>query len=160
MIVVSDASPLISLAAVGHMDLLRRLYGEVVIPVAVFQELTASSDAPGAAEIESASWVRVLAVQNRNFVEALSLQLDVGEAEAIVLAEEIQAELLLMDERRARSAAARLGRKVVGVLGVLVEAKRCGHVTAVRPVLEALTVEAGFRVGEQLRQHVLEAAGE
>jgi uncharacterized protein len=160
VIVVSDASPLIGLAAVGQLDLLQRLYGEVVIPVAVHRELTTSSDAPGAAQVASASWMRVQAVQDRSVVDALSLHLDVGEAEAIALAVEVEAELLLMDERRGRSAAVRLGRRVVGVLGVLVEAKKSGHLPALRPVLEALTVQAGFRVSEQLRRQVLEAAGE
>jgi uncharacterized protein len=160
VIVVSDASPLIGLAAVGQLDLLQRLYGEVVIPVAVHRELTTSSDAPGAAQVASASWMRVQAVQDRSVVDALSLHLDVGEAEAIALAVEVEAELLLMDERRGRSAAVRLGRRVVGVLGVLIEAKKSGHVAAVRPVLEALTIQAGFRVSEQLRRQVLEAAGE
>jgi uncharacterized protein len=160
VIVVSDASPLIGLAAVGQLDLLQRLYGEVVIPVAVHRELTTSSDAPGAAQVASASWMRVQAVQDRSVVDALSLHLDVGEAEAIALAVEVEAELLLMDERRGRSAAVRLGRRVVGVLGVLVEAKKSGHLPGLRPVLEALTVQAGFRVSEQLRRQVLEAAGE
>jgi uncharacterized protein len=160
VIVVSDASPLIGLAAVGQLDLLQHLYGEVVIPAEVHRELTTSSDAPGAAQVESASWIRVQAVQNRSLVDALSLQLDVGEAEAIALAVEVEAELLLMDERRGRSAAVRLGRRVVGVLGVLIEAKRSGHLPAVQPVLEALTVQAGFRFSEQLRRQVLEAAGE
>lgn len=160
MIVVSDASPLIGLAAVGKLDLLRHLYGEVRIPVAVHQEITTSADAPGSAEIEAASWLRVQAVQNRSLVDALSLHLDLGEAEAIVLAVEVGAELLLMDERRGRSTAVRLGRRVVEVLGVLVEAKRNGHLVAVRPILEALTVRAGFRVSEQLGRRVLEAAGE
>jgi uncharacterized protein len=160
VIVVSDASPLIGLVAVGQLDLIHRLYGEVVIPIAVHEELTTSSEAPGAAEIASASWIRVQAVQNRSLADALALQLDVGEAEAIALAVEVGAELLLMDERRGRSAAVRLGRRVVGVLGVLVEAKRNGQLPAVRPVLEALTVQAGFRVSGQLRREVLEAVGE
>jgi len=160
VIVVSDASPLIGLAAVGHLDLLRRLYGEVMIPAAVHQELTASSKAPGSTEIDSASWVQAQAVQNRSLVDALSLHLDLGEAEAIALAVEVDAELLLMDERRGRSAAVRLGRRVVGVLGVLIEAKRSGHLPAVGPVMEALSVQAGFRVSERLRRQVLEAAGE
>jgi uncharacterized protein len=109
--VVSDASPVMGLAAVGQIDLLQRLYGEVVIPAAVHPELTTSSGAPGDAEIESTSWVRVQAVQNRSLVDALSLQLDEGEAEAMALAVEVEAELLLMDERRGPSAAVRLGRE-------------------------------------------------
>jgi predicted nucleic acid-binding protein len=92
--------------------------------------------------------------------EALALELDAGEAEAIALAVEQGADLLLMDERRGRQAATRLKQRVVGVLGVLIEAKRHGNLPAVRPVLDALVSEAGFRISGALYARVLEAAGE
>lgn len=146
MIVVSDASPLIALASIGELSLLHRLYGEVLVPEAVYREATASRpSAPGAMEVRGAAWITVRAVKDRVLVVALSLDLDPGEAEAIVLAVETDAELLLMDERRGRIAATRLGRRVVGVLGALSDAKRRGLVPAVRPLLDALAADAGFR---------------
>jgi predicted nucleic acid-binding protein len=161
VIVVSDASPLISLAVVGHLDLLRLLYSEVLIPEAVRCEVVGvDEDAPGVAELTSAPWIRVRAVNDRSLVEALTLKLDAGEAEAIVLSVENEAGLLLMDERRGRMAATRLGCRVVGVMGVLLEAKAQGHLSAVRPVLEALTAQAGFHVSTALIERVLEAAEE
>lgn len=161
MIVVSDASPLISLAVVGHLDLLRQLYSVVLIPEAVHCEaIDVDEDAPGVADLVSAPWIRVRAVRDRSLVEALTLKLDPGEAEAIALSVENQAGLLLMDERRGRMAATRLGCRVVGVMGVLLEAKAQGYLAALRPVLEALTTQAGFHVSTTLIERVLEAAEE
>ena len=161
MIVVSDASPIIGLAAVDQLDLLQDLYGEVLIPTEVYQEISvAASDAPGVQEIEGADWIRVQAVQDVSLVRALALELDTGEAEAIALALEVEVDLLLIDERRARTVAARFGRPVIGVLGVLTEAKRRGLIHAVRPLLDALDLRAGFRISAALRARVLEAAGE
>lgn len=161
MIVVSDASPLIALAAIGELSLLHRLYGEVLVPEAVHLEATASRpSAPGAVEVRDASWITVRAVKDRVLVAALSLDLDPGEAEAIALAVESGADLLLMDERRGRLAATRLGRRVVGVLGALTDAKQRGLVPAVRPLLDALATDAGFRISHELHRRVLEAAGE
>jgi uncharacterized protein len=117
-----------------------------------------AADAPGASEVSASSWIRVRRVEDRALVEALAAQLGSGEAEAIALAVEVAADIVLIDERRARAVATRLGRRVVGVLGVLVEAKARGHLLAVRPVLEALTIRAGFRVSPAL--FAREAAGE
>lgn len=101
MIVVSDASPLIALAVVGRLDLLRQLYAEVLLPEAVYGEVTAVQDAPGAAEVTNSGWIRTQPLRDRMLAEALALELDAGEAEAIALAVELRADLLLMDERRA-----------------------------------------------------------
>lgn len=161
MIVVSDSSPIIGLAAVGHLDLLRELYGTVLLPAAVLEELTAvEPPAPALREVQDASWLRVLDVEEPALAEALALELDRGEAEAIALAVEHEANLLLLDERKARTVARRLRRPVIGVLGVLVEAKRRQLLPAVRPVLDQLLTRAGFRISESLRSRVLQETGE
>lgn len=159
MIVVSDTSPITNLAAIGQLDLLRQLYQQVIIPEAVFQELmTQGGQHPGAI-VQQLAWVEMRAVVNRNVVKALRAELDEGEAEAITLAQELAANVLLMDERLGRAAAARFGLKVVGILGVLIEAKRQGLIHEVKPLVEAL-MELGFRIGPNLYQQVLLTAGE
>ena len=161
MIVVSDTSPLISLAVVGYLDVLRSLYGQVIIPEVVYQEIMGGVPGlPGALEIQGLEWIISHPVQNDVVVRALQGELDPGEAEAIALAVELQADLILIDERRARAIAARLGLNVVGVLGVLVEAKHRALVPLLKPILDALITQAGFWVSQQLYERVLDVVGE
>ena len=161
MIVVSDASPLISLAVIGFLDVLRSLYGRVIIPEAVYQEITGGVPGlPGALAIQELPWIVSQPVQNDAIVRALQGELDHGEAEAIALAVELQADLILIDERRARAIAARMDLNVVGVLGVLVEAKHKTLVPLLKPILDALITQAGFWVGQQLYERVLQVVRE
>lgn len=161
MIVVSDASPLTSLAAIGHVDLLRRLYGRVLIPPAVQQELAAAMPGvPGFLDLPIHSWIEVVPVSGRALLASVEMELDLGEAEAIVVAVEQRADLLLIDERRGRLVASRLGVKVIGVLGVLVNAKRRGFIPAVKPLLDDLIVRAGFWISQSLYARVLAEIGE
>ena len=161
MTVVSDASPLINLARIDKLDLLPRLYGELHLPEAVWQEVVIQgAGQPGAQEIQEASWIKRHAVANRPLVQALEQELDAGEAEAIALALELQAELLLMDERLGREVARHLGLRYIGLIGVLLEAKRTGLISALKPHLDALRDTAGFRVSEALYKRVLQDEGE
>jgi len=100
MSVVSNASPLINLARIDQLDLLRQLYGEVWIPEAVYREVVEEgAGQAGAEEVRAASWIKTRDVSNKALVQALRYELDAGEAEAIALALVMQADLLLMDER-------------------------------------------------------------
>ncbi|MCI0623158.1 MAG: DUF3368 domain-containing protein [Acidobacteria bacterium] len=160
MIVVSDTSPITNLDAVGHLDLLRQLYGKVMIPQAVYQELTAEALNPAAVALPAIVWIETRPVLNRSLVTALTTELDEGEAEAIALALEVNADLVLMDERLGRTVAARFSLHRIGLLGVLIEAKRHGCIPAVKPVLEALIAKADFWVSQHLYAQVVRAAGE
>src|SRR5919109_178777 len=161
MIVVSNASPIMNLACVGHLELLQQLYGSVIIPGAVYREITVSgAGEAGAAEVQALEWIQVREVADRALATSLQIELDEGEAEAVALAVELKADLLLVDERRGRAVAARLGLTVMGLLGVLVEAKHQGYLPAIKPVLDALLVQAGFWVSQQLYSYVLQVAGE
>jgi predicted nucleic acid-binding protein len=160
VIIVSDTSPLVGLAAIEQLQLLHKLYGRVVIPQAVYNEVVAGGDEPGAIEIQTVEWIEVRSVANRVAVTLLELELDLGESEAIALATELNADLLLLDERKGRAVAARLGLLFVGVLGVLVEAKQSGLIPALKPLLDDLVVNAGFRVRTNLYARVLREVGE
>jgi uncharacterized protein len=161
VIVVSDTSPLTNLAVVGNLELLRDLYQRVLIPPAVFDELRAGESAGAHPRfLDSTGWLEVGQVVNRNAVAALLGTLDLGEAEAVVLAAEKKADLLLIDEREGRRVASREGIPTVGLLGALTAAKRKGLVPAVRPVLDSLIHEAGFWVSAALYQEVLKSTGE
>ena len=161
MIVVSNTSPLTNLAAVGQLDLLPQLYQRVIIPTAVHRELAAlSTGQPGFVEVGRLTWIESRAVKDHALVQALRLELDEGEAEAIALALEVSADLLLLDERLGRAVATRFGLRFIGLLGVLIEAKQQGLIPTVKPILDDLIVQAGFWVSQALYARVLQAAGE
>ena len=161
MIVVSNSSPIMNLAVVGQVHAFEQLYGKVYIPEAVWQELSViGTGQPWAAVMPALSWLEIRSVSNRSLVDLLLLELDRGEAGAISLAMELRADLLLIDERRGRTVASRLGLKFIGLLGAVVEGKRKGYVAAVKPILDDLMAQAGFWVSEHLYSRVLREAGE
>ena len=161
MIVVSDTSPLLNLIRIGHLGLLQALYHEVTIPPAVHDELVATLEGwPLPDATTSANWLRVIEPVDRSRVAELAADLDAGESEAIVIAQELGSDLLLMDERKGRQIASSLGLKTVGLLGILVEAKRTRHIQQVKPLLDALVNEANFWVGIRLYRRVLDEVGE
>ena len=161
MIVVSDTSPVLNLARIGRLELLPLLYHEVLIPSAVYQELTAyKRDLPAMIDLASAPWLIVAAAEDQNRVQELRGDLDPGEAEAIVLAIERRADLLLVDERRGRRTATAAGLTVTGLLGVVARAKRVGLIDLAKPVLDELTQIARFWIGPDLYAEVLVELGE
>jgi len=163
VIVVSDTSALTNLAAVNHLKLLNQLYGQVFIPEAVYRELTAIiPPASGAVEVDANKWLQVKIVANRRAVERLhnEARLDPGESEAIVLALELGADLLLIDERRGRTEANRLGVRITGLLGILIEAKQKGLINAVKPLMDRLIATSEFRVSSALYDQILTMVGE
>ncbi len=162
MIVVSDTSPILNLERIGRLELLSCLYKQVLIPPAVSAELTASQGNvfPPMTDVGPISWLTVAAPKDQSRVHELCHRLDAGEAEAIVLALERQADLLLVDERRGRRIAEELGLRIIGLLGVLADAKRAGLIELVKPVLEELIQTARFWIGPDLYREVLADLGE
>lgn len=163
MIVVSDTSALSNLAVVKQLSLLQQLYGTVIIPQAVAQELAnASPENLTIRAVLELAWIETRQVTNPTMVEMLQddHELDEGEAEAITLAFELQAQRLLIDERLGRREAIRLGLPVTGVLGGLIAAKTEGMLPAVKTIIDDLVAKAGFWVNEQLYAEVLRVAGE
>ena len=161
MIVVSNTSPLTSLAAIGELDLLRHLYGRLHVARGVWEELNAKGQSwPGRDDVAEADWIELHAVQNQALLTVLRRDLDRGEGETIVLALELDADLVLLDEREGRHAAQRLGLRVTGVVGLLLEAKSRGVVGTIRPRLDALRHKAGFYLSEPVYHAALSLAGE
>lgn len=159
---VADAGPLIGLARIGQADLLRRLYGTVWIPPRVLSELRIGERRPGALILAKAleeAWLEVETLPEEAAAASLLAFLDPGEAEVILLAEQIEGRAVLLDDRRARGLARRRGLHVVGTGGVLLAAKREGLLGEVAPALEALSA-AGYRLSAPLTKRLLEMAGE
>jgi predicted nucleic acid-binding protein len=154
VIVVSDTSPILNLAAVSKLALLRDLYEEIVLPPAVEQELSRNG-----IEI-TATWMRVEKAKDQRAVAALLQHLDPGEAEAIVLAGEIGAGMLLVDEKRGRRIAMERGLEVTGLLGMLAEAKARRLIPECRPILDEMIRISGFWIGDELRTRYLQELNE
>ena len=159
MIVVSNTSPITNLAAIGQFDLLQRLFGELHVSASVFQELAASGvEWAGYNDVKQAAWVAIDEVTDPHLVDALRLDLDRGEAETIVLALQLGADLVLLDERAGRLAAQHFDLKVMGVIGILVRCKQLGYITTIRPLLDELRQRAGFYIDQALYNHALKLA--
>jgi len=163
VIVISDTSAITNLAAIQYLQLLPQLYNQVTIPEAVYRELAEIDlPVPGTLEVQTAPWLEVRQVVSRAIVERLQaeVRLDPGESEAIALALELNADLLLIDERRGRAEANRLGVRITGLLGILVEAKQKKLIIAVKPLMDALIDTSDFRVSSALYNQILDIVDE
>ena len=154
IIVVSDASPIINLAAVSRLPLLQELFGSILVPPSVWTEVMAGE------QFALPDWVELRSPANQPLVSSLCAELDRGEAEAIALAAEIAAGLVLIDEKKGRAVARRLGLCPLGLLGVLTESKARGLIPEVKPLLNLMVRKAGFRITEALYRQVLQSVGE
>lgn len=162
--VVSDSSPLIYLAWLGQFELLRQLYGQVVVPIAVWEEVALyGGDLPGAGELRNAAaagWMRVgMPIKPLGTDELAGEKIDLGESQAIAIAIE-QRTLLIIDDSDGRRVARRLGVEVTGTLGVLVRAKHQKLIPALRPLVVRLRNETNFHVAKMLLDSVLTEFGE
>jgi hypothetical protein len=161
-VVVADAGPLIGLARVGRLGLLKDLYETIAVPEKVLDEISAAGGKPGAEIISEnlrLGWIKVVPVNPSESAKRLHAIVDAGEAEAIQLAIEMVADLLLIDDRKGRKLAKNKGLTVIGTGGVLLKAKQDGWLEKVAPVLSELSKE-GYRLSMPLCRRILERAGE
>lgn len=153
MIVVSDTSPISNLLQIGEIDLLRKLFVKLVIPNEVFAEICRIEN--HREFLTAQDWIETAALSNTNLRDSLADELDSGEAEAIALAIELQADYLLIDEIKGRQIAESFGIKVTGIIGVLIKAKEERLIPAVRPYLQKLVNDAGFWLDPKLIEKIL-----
>jgi len=163
-VVVSDASPLIGLAAIGKLWILRSFFSQITIAPGVFEEvILRGRGKPGAEEISQAvkeGWIEVAETNGEELVRALEIELDRGEAETLALAIRCKAVLVLIDERSARRVARGMGLKTTGVIGILLRAKRGKLIPQVKKDLELLRKKVNFFIDEDLQRKILSRAGE
>lgn len=160
MIVVADTTPLIGLAKAGRFYLLKEIFGQIYIPEGVYEEVVVEGRGrAGAREVNEATWIETVEVKDKLAVELLEDELDKGESESIVLAKELKADWVLMDERAARRRLEALGIDKIGTLGILLKAKEMGLLESVRPEMDKLRTK-GFRISKRVYEDVLKLAGE
>ena len=159
MAIVSNSGPILSFARARRFDLLRDVFGTLTVPDAVYEDIVIRGAGKlGAEEVQHAAWITRERVRDRTFVDELPQKLHLGEREALALAKERDA-VLLIDEREARRTAQHYGIAHVGSLRVLEEAKERGLIPAVKPILDEL-IAAGTFISEQLYRTFLHSMGE
>ena len=158
MIVVSDTSVVSGLLQSDSLHILRNFYKNIIIPNEVFQEL---------GQLDKAlfkqlfvDWIEIKHVHSSPLLTELSSLLDLGEAEAITLAKDLRADILLIDEKKGRAIATQLGLNITGILGILIEAKRQNHVASIKPIINTLTEKAGVWFKPELIKEVLNRVNE
>jgi uncharacterized protein len=153
MTAVSNSTPLIALAKINRLDLLKDYFGEIYIPKEVYDEVVRrGGNLAGSSEVASCIWIKVEPVKNKMAVETLSLSLDKGEAEAIVLSREKKS-LLIIDDGAGRKTAELLGVKITGTLGILLLASKDGKLSLEKTMDDLKSV--GFHLSEKEYKRIL-----
>jgi hypothetical protein len=158
--VICDSTVIIGLAKIGKLELLKQIYGEIYIPDAVFIEVAVEGrERNGAKELSESEWIKKKSVKDKRIVEILFAELGRGESEVLVLGKELNADLLIIDDERARTAAISGDFRVIGLIGVLLLAKRLKLIPLIKPFLEELR-NKNFRISDRLIEKALNLAGE
>ena len=148
-IVISDTSCLIIFNKIGQLEILQKVYDNVLTTPEVAEEFS---------EILP-DWIIIKEVQDKKYQEFLETQIDYGEASAIALAKEIDNSLLLLDDLKARKLAGKLNLRFTGTLGVITKAKQIGVISAIRPIIDSLLL-TDFRISENVIEELLKLNNE
>lgn len=163
MRIVSNTSPVSNLAIIGKLELLQAKYGCVIIPEAVRDELARLTHPQGSAAIREAlteGWLQVEAVADRRLLPVLLSRVDPGEAEALELARQTNADLLIIDDGDARRIALEESLPFTGLIGVLAEEKMAGRIHSLKAELDRLRVECRFFISAKVESMILKRVGE
>ncbi|MCB9261997.1 MAG: DUF3368 domain-containing protein [Flavobacteriales bacterium] len=156
--IVSNTTPILSLLKLSKLDILKSLYSEIFIPNAVYQEIEAGKHKAYYQDLSKIEWINIVEIENKDAVKYF-LDLDLGEAEAIILATELNADLVIIDEVLGRFHAKHASLTVTGTLGVLVKAKRQGIIKELKPLFHELK-EKNIWLSEKLINHILKQENE
>jgi predicted nucleic acid-binding protein len=161
MVVVSDTTTISNLFLIDRLYLLEELYKSIIIPEAVFDELLKLEETGwDLSPIIQSSWISIKKIKNTSLLTELLEVLDLGEAQAIVLAQELEANLLIIDEQMGRKCAKNLNINIIGLIGILIEAKLQGVIPNVKIILEELKTKAGFWISDNLYNMALRTVDE
>ena len=158
-IIVSNTTPLITLISIGKLDLLKRLYRKIYIPQAVFQEMENGKHKDAYINLKQQNWIEIREIKDEFALLNLTKIVDKGEAEAIILHQEMNANLLLIDERMGRQQAQIRNCKITGTAGILIAAKQMGFLNEIKSLL-LLARENGMRISDELFFFILKEQDE
>lgn len=161
MIVVADTSVILNLCCIQHEPLLKQLFQRVLVPGEVASEFVRlSKERQRFTGLTLPDWIEILPAPKLFPPEVIQADLDLGESAAIALCVKEKADVLLIDESLGREVAARLGVRTIGILGVLIDARRAKLIPEVKTILQRLENEAGFWIAPRLRDRVLALVNE
>lgn len=158
--VIVNSTPLIALCHVNQLGLLKDLYEEIMIPTAVYKEISAKKGSVCSVEVEkSLDWIHIEPIKNEMAKAMYKTQLHEGEVEVMILAKESEAELVIIDDLNAKKHAKYLGLSVTGTLGVLIKAKQKGLIPKIKPILTDM-LQKNIYIKESLVKMCLKQVGE
>jgi predicted nucleic acid-binding protein len=156
--VISNTTPIITLLTISKLELLKDIYGQIIIPMGVYEEIEEGRFKKFYADLSKIEWIEIKTITDRTPFKYLT-DLDKGEAEVIVLANEISADLVIIDERLGRAFAEQFNLTVTGTIGILLKAKELDFIPVIKPMLEAM-IENGIWLNKKLVDKILKVAGE
>ena len=159
-IVILNSTPIIALSSIDRLDLLEKLYGTVIIPTAVKDEIGAKSGSKAQAQLATFdTWIQTKSIENVTQKQTFKTQLHDGEVEVMILGQELNADLLIIDDYMAREYAKYLGFKVIGTVGVILAAKSRALITEVKPYVDLLIMNDIY-IGKRLYAEIMKIADE
>ena len=156
--IVSNTTPIISLLKLNRLELFHKIYKQIYIPTAVYNEIEEGKAKGYYKDLSKIDWINIIEIQDKQAVKYF-LDLDAGEAEAIVLATELNADLIILDEKLGRFHAKHADLKVTGTIGILIKAKSEGLIEKLKPLLNELTDKEVW-ISEKLKSEILKKVGE
>ncbi len=156
--IISNTTPIITLLTISKLELLKELYGKLIIPQGVFEEIEEGKNKDYYTDLSLIDWIEIKTISYREPLRYIS-DLDKGEAEVIVLANEVKADLVIIDEKLGREYATHFNLKLTGTIGVLLKAKELGLINKIKPLLQTMK-ENGIWLNQKFINKVLEIANE
>ena len=158
--VIVNTTPLIALCHVGQLDLLYQMYGGIMIPQAVYQELSEKQDSICKKQVDSSlDWIFVENIENETAKSMFKSQLHDGEVEVMILAKEKNADLVIIDDANAKKYAKYLDLPVTGTLGILIKAKKQGYIKELKTVIQGM-IDKNIYISDKLMKLCLEQVDE
>lgn len=159
--VIVNSTPLLILGKIGKLEILHKMYQEIIIPQAVFHEVTKKNDIAGkAVQAACQDWIKVEAIKDMREYAMYRAKLHAGEVEVMIIAQQSpKADLIILDDMAARKTAEFLGLPLSGTIGVLIKAKQKGIIPEVMPIIEEME-KSGFFISIKVKSMIANKTGE